>query len=79
MNEFERTTSTLESAGAAMQHGYQTAREEALRVTAQVEQFIRKNPVAAAFAAAGIGWIVGRFLSGRGRGRHALNTPKGNA
>lgn len=55
----------LTSATDEISKGYDAARRGLSEASSQVETFVKKNPLIAISASAGIGWALGRLLAPR--------------
>ncbi len=58
---------TLANAGEKLAGGYELARDEAKKAEREFESMVKRNPLIALTAAAGLGWAVGRYLSNNNR------------
>ena len=55
----------LSSATDEISKGYDAARRGLSEASSQVETFVKKNPLIAISASAGLGWALGRLLAPR--------------
>lgn len=61
----QKARDTFGNAQAKLSDSYEMARDEFKKAEGELEGMIKKNPIIAIAAAAGIGWAVGRYLTSR--------------
>ena len=62
---YQTAKESLAATGEKFSRGYDIAREGLSKGSTELESLVKRNPMMAVAAAAGIGWVVGRLLAPR--------------